>query len=498
MGPHSLSLTRSFRQQRDGLAFNNTLVLDNYLIGQSRTRSSSSLVTDSAAGATAFSCGMKSYNGAISVLPDKSPCGTVLEAAKLAGYMTGLVVTTRITDATPACFSAHVNTRGEEDRIAEQQLGEYPLGRMVDLMLGGGRCHFLPNTTEGGCRKDARNLIEDAQNKYGFHYVGDRAGFDSLKKGKKVKLPLLGLLAETDIPYEIDRKDSEYPGLAEMAKTALTALELATKDSEKGFFLMIEGSRIDHAGHDNDPAAQVREVLGYDKAWTTVIDFLDESDVPGVLVGTSDHETGGLAIARQLNESYPEYLWKPEVLEAAKHSAQYLSDKLKHFQSTSEDKTRRYIEKDLLLDGLSVDDATDEEIKRLMDHQGDSTWVFSDIISRRALIGWSTHGHSGADVNIYASDPYLTELLAGNHENTEVGHYLAKYLDVDVNAVTKTLRKKGVKKVKRDGSVVTSWPWMGRSVEESIKVHGDHSDCYHHETSHGHANLKRDGHGHFH
>lgn len=89
MGPASLSLTRSFRQYTTGLPIDDVLVLDKHLIGQSRTRSSSSLVTDSAAGATAFSCGKKSYNGAISVLPDHTPCGTVLEAAKRAGYMTG-------------------------------------------------------------------------------------------------------------------------------------------------------------------------------------------------------------------------------------------------------------------------------------------------------------------------------------------------------------------------------------------------------------------------
>jgi len=90
MGPASLSLTRSFRQYQSGLPIDDVLVLDQHLIGSSRTRSSNSLVTDSAAGATAFSCGMKSYNGAISVLPDYTPCGTVLEAAKRAGYMTGL------------------------------------------------------------------------------------------------------------------------------------------------------------------------------------------------------------------------------------------------------------------------------------------------------------------------------------------------------------------------------------------------------------------------
>lgn len=300
MGPTSLSLTRSFRQFQSGLPVDDILVLDQHLIGSSRTRSTSSLITDSAAGATAFSCGYKSYNGAISVLPDHTPCGTVMEAAKKAGYMTGLVVTTRITDATPACFAAHVNVRDEEDNIARQMIGDHPLGHVVDLMLGGGRCHFLPNTTAGSCRQDDVDVIKMAKDN-GYSYVDDRSGFDGLDFGGAVKLPMLGLLASTDIPYEIDRRfvDDVYPSLEEMARTALKALSEATRDSEQGFFLMIEGSRIDHAGHGNDPAAQVHEVMGYDKAFAAALDFLNKDEVQGVIVGTSDHETGGLATARR-------------------------------------------------------------------------------------------------------------------------------------------------------------------------------------------------------
>ena len=300
MGPTSLSLTRSFQDLLPGTSPRGLLHLDRHLVGSSRTRSTSSLITDSAAGATAFSCGIKSYNGAISVLPGHDACGTVLEAAKRAGYMTGLVVTTRITDATPACFASHVNTRGEEDRIAEQEVGEHPLGRVVDLILGGGRCHFLPNSTDGSCRADDKDVVAIAKDN-GFHYVSDRAGFDALDQGRSVKFPLLGLLAERDIPYEIDRRDVNevYPSLDEMARTALRALSDATRHSEKGFFLMIEGSRIDHAGHANDPAAQVHEVLGYDKAFESVLRFLDDDDTEGVVVSTSDHETGGLATARR-------------------------------------------------------------------------------------------------------------------------------------------------------------------------------------------------------
>ena len=96
-----------------------------------------SLITDSAAGATAFACGIKTYNRAIGVDPGRRPCGTVLEAAKLAGYLTGMVVTSKITDATPACFVSHVLDRGYENAIAEQLIGNGPLNRTVDLLFGG-------------------------------------------------------------------------------------------------------------------------------------------------------------------------------------------------------------------------------------------------------------------------------------------------------------------------------------------------------------------------
>lgn len=299
MGPASLSLTRSYRQHVDGLDHDDTLTLDKHFWGTSRTRSSNRLVTDSAAGATAFSCGKKSYNGAISVLPDFSPCGSVLEAAKKAGYHTGLVVTTDITDATPACFASHVNLREQEDEIALQEAGEGALGRVVDLMLGGGRCHFLPNTTEESCRLDDVDVTRIAQEKHSWTYMDDRAGFDSLGGGENASLPLMGLFANTDVPFEIDRRNmaNVYPSLSEMAATALRALEKATENSDKGFFLMIEGSRIDHAGHINDPASQVREVLEYDKTFKSVVDFLENSKTEGMLVATSDHETGGLSTA---------------------------------------------------------------------------------------------------------------------------------------------------------------------------------------------------------
>ncbi|KAI1201241.1 alkaline-phosphatase-like protein [Nemania serpens] len=451
MGPASLSLTRSFRQHTEGLGYGDILTLDKHFWGTSRTRSSSSLVTDSAAGATAFSCAEKSYNGAISMLPGYTPCGTVLEAAKRAGYTTGLVVTTDITDATPACFASHVNYRMQQDEIALQEIGQGPLDRVVDLMLGGGRCHFLPNTTDGGCRQDGIDVIELAQKEYGWNYIGDRPAFDEFWEGKKeVPLPMLGLFAPTDIPFELDRRNMNdvYPSLSEMAKTALRALEKATEKSDKGFFLMIEGSRIDHAGHGNDPSAQVREVLEYDKTFKAVLDFLDESKTEGVLVATSDHETGGLAVARQINANYPQYLWYPQVLANATASSEHLARRLwEHMaKSTAKDVAiedlKAFVNDELVIPGLGVSDATDDELAAVALHPELAQPAFAEMISRRAQIGWSTHGHSAVDVNIYSSGGPGTEALRGNVENTDVGKFLRSYLAVDVDAVTRELNEK--------------------------------------------------------
>lgn len=473
MGPASLSLARSFRQYRDGLPIDDILFLDKHVVGNSRTRSSDSLVTDSAAGATAFACGVKSYNGAIGVDPDQTPRGTILEALKLQGYLTGLVVTTRITDATPACFSAHVDSRGQEDQIAEQQLGNYPLGRMVDLIIGGGRCHFLPKTVPGSCRADSRNLVEEAQ-RSNWSYVGNRAEFDSLDGGKNVQLPLLGLLAPTDIPFDIDRNPEEYPSLAEQVKVALTALEEATKHSDKGFFLLIEGSRIDHAGHQNDPAAQVREVLAYDAAFKEVLDFIDSTSVDTIAISTSDHETGGLVTARQVSPNYPDYLWYPALLANSTHSGEYLVGKIVR-QHAQLDATafELFITKEIIQKDMGITDYTEAEVDAICKYVSSPSsllYFLNDMISVRSQTGWTTHGHSAVDVNIYAysnSDKlnkalYLREPytgLLGNHENIEIGLFMEAISGVDLDKVTELLKD------------TQHHPLADAKVDESIHAH---------------------------
>lgn len=500
MGPTSLSLTRSFRQLEEGLPADDVLVLDKHHIGQSRTRSSNSLITDSAAGATAFSCGKKSYNGAISVLPDHSPCGTVLEAAKAAGYKTGLVVTTRLTDATPACFASHANMRSYEDLIAEHEIGEYPLGLQVDLLMGGGRCHFLSNTTDGSCRRDNKDLVKTAKSK-GFSYINDRVGFDGLNVGSSVKLPLLALLADKNFPYEIDRRqvNEKYPSLEEMTRTALKALSDATRNSDQGFFIMIEGSRIDHAGHGNDPAAQVHEVLAYDKAFAAVLDFLEKDSTPGILVSTSDHETGGLAVARQLHETYPEYKWLPGVLSNASHSSEHLEHALNEYlrgkgKDVPESERRKYIRSEFFEKGLGIMDASDKELSRLLKSGGDvpPAYVFADMISRRAQVGWSTHGHSAADVNIFASSPRGAQPLVGNHENTEVGGFIADYLSLDLGSITEKLKNAKTSPHTSQSDSENKYAWTGKPIADDVLV--DELDTYHGDfrrVRRGHDGLEK-------
>lgn len=402
MGPASLSLTRLYLQYRDQLPYNHTLFLDSLFIGSLRTRSLSSLITDSAAGATAFACGLKTYNGAIGVDSNNKACTTLLESYKNAGYNTGLVVTTGITDATPGAFSAHVAYRLMEDEIADQQIHGTGQGRVVDLIIGGGRCHFH------GCRNDDRNLLEEAKAE-GWNIANDK---ESLAKADK--LPLLSLLASYDIPFDIDR-GNEYPTLAEQTQKALEML----KDSEKGFFLLVEGSRIDHAGHFNDPAAQVREVLAYDEAWQTAVRFAEQYDGDIVVLGTSDHETGGLSVAKQINETYPEYMWLPEILDQVQHLGEYMVHelrKLKEKHDFSIEDVRKMVK------DYGIKDATEEELLKVMEGGMDA---FVTMVNLRAQIGWLTHGHSAVDVNIYGWDKGRgLNGLEGNVENIDIGKWM--------------------------------------------------------------------------
>lgn len=244
-GPASFTAAREFQRIISGAEDGFQFAMDEMLVGSSRTRSYDSLVTDSAAGATAYSCGIKTNNDAVAVDEKGKPCGTLLEAAKRQGWKTGMIVTSRVTHATPASFAAHVKMRWNEARIAEQLIGEagYPFGISVDLLMGGGKCFFMPSGMSKKCgRKDLLDLINIADKK-GVRIVSTRKEFDLMKENEK--LPLFGLFADDHISYEIDRNPLKEPSLKEMVQKGLKILKAAVeRDEAPGFFLLIEGSKI--------------------------------------------------------------------------------------------------------------------------------------------------------------------------------------------------------------------------------------------------------------
>ncbi|KAJ3189134.1 hypothetical protein HDU85_002759 [Gaertneriomyces sp. JEL0708] len=435
LGPAGVTMARNFFDYLEGIdGAQGMLELDTLLVGASRTRSADSLITDSAAGATAFACGIKTYNGAIAVDVQKKPCATVLEAAKDAGYLTGMVVTSRITHATPACFAAHVASRASENAIALQEIGQTPLGLTTDLLFGGGSCQFQPNASATSCRADKIDAFSVARgNGYAVLTPDIRDDFDNLEPSQ-AKLPLINLFAPDHMDFEIDRNPKVQPSLAEMTQKALDILSHSSKKNDKaGFFLMIEGSRIDMAAHNNDPATHVRETLAYNEAIKAVKSFVDRNPQT-VVISVSDHETGGLSIGRQNDpDKYPAYLWKPAVLAGVQRSLEVLALELANWSGGSS-KKRDYVENYVIPVILNVTDASAEEVDGVATARSAPLTLskLSDIVSPRAQIGWTTHGHSAVDVNLYAYG-YRSEKLRGNHENTDVGQFLIETLGVQTN-----------------------------------------------------------------
>jgi alkaline phosphatase len=238
--------------------------------GFSKTNSADDLITDSAAGATAFSIGEKTNNGAIGVDRNNVPKKTFLEIAVEKGLGTGLVSSCAVTHATPASFIAHQPSRNMYEEIAADFLKVD-----IDVFIGGGRNHFNK-------RKDGRDLLSELEAK-NYEVV---TTMDSLKyvKGNKVA----GLISEEHPePYALGRGNM-------LGDASEFAINLLKKDSE-GFFLMIEGSQIDWGGHDNNVPYIVTEMLDFDRVVGRVLEFASK-DKETLVVITADHETGGFSI----------------------------------------------------------------------------------------------------------------------------------------------------------------------------------------------------------
>lgn len=267
----------------DGMGFNQVQLARHYAAptqrlwmdllpvrGELRTRSANNAVTDSAAAGTAMACGIKTDNGKIGMNPDKVSYSSILELLDQKGWRTGLAATSAISHATPAAFSAHVDSRDKQREIALQQAGGG-----VDVMLAGGT-KFWRNETYG--------LAE----KTGYTMVDTREAMLSHKSGA-----VIGMFAEDGLTtYEPE------PMLSEMTATAIQLLGAKGSDwfaPQPKFFLMVEGSQIDWAGHANDTDRMVRQTLLFDMAVREALEFA-RRDGHTLVIVTADHETGGLQL----------------------------------------------------------------------------------------------------------------------------------------------------------------------------------------------------------
>ena len=308
MGMTTMTAARIYKVGEDGELTMDTLPEAAFI----KTFSKNSQVTDSAPSMAAYMTGVKMDNEVISMSPETTsydpatlkdfvtgadstcattngkPVTTLLELAKTAGMGTGVVSTTRITHATPAATYAHICHRDGENTIANQMVPggtgfNSALGDGIDVVMGGGLRHFLPKGT-GSSRTDARDLVAEMKVK-GYSFAASKSEFDKLPASGK----LLGLFTASHMAYDLDRDPAKEPSLAEMTTRSIEQL----KGNPKGFFLMVEGGRIDHALHETTARKALQDTAAFDEAIKVALEkmkVIDPTLKNTLIVVTADHD----------------------------------------------------------------------------------------------------------------------------------------------------------------------------------------------------------------
>lgn len=309
MGMTTMTAARIYKVGEDGELTMDTLPETAFI----KTFSADSQVTDSAPSMGAYMTGVKTNNAVVSMSAGTAaydpatlrnyaagadttcpttgngkPATTMLELAKAAGMGTGVVSTARITHATPAAAYAHICHRDGENTIATQMVPggsgyNAALGDGMDVVMGGGLRHFLPKGT-GSSRTDSRDLVAEMKAK-GYSYATNKTDFDKLPASGK----LLGLFTSSHMAYDLDRNSSNEPSLAEMTSRSIDQL----KSNTKGFFLMVEGGRIDHALHETTARKALQDTVAFDEAIKVSIEkmrVIDPDLKNTLIVVTADHD----------------------------------------------------------------------------------------------------------------------------------------------------------------------------------------------------------------
>jgi alkaline phosphatase len=345
---------------------------------------------------------------------------SVLEAAGLLGKSTGIVATSEVQHATPAAFTAHTPSRKGMDDIAEQQVYNG-----LDLVLGGGGDFLDPRK-----RADREDLTVVLK-RLGYSLVRNVAEMRAVKSGR-----LWGVFDARAMTCEKSRNPEIEPSLAEMTAKAIEILS----QNEKGFFLMVEGSQIDWAGHGNDPVAYAADALAFDRAVQGALDFARQ-DGHTVVIVVSDHGTGGISFGSATsNQGYDTRALGLFVdpLKKALISAHELEKEI--LKMTDEGQVRQALQTRYALEDLS-----DPELARVMDYcadvktgrikSGKLDAVIGPMLSKRAAIGWTTTGHVGGDVALAVYHP-TGDRPMGVIDNTDVNRYMQRLFGLNLDELT--------------------------------------------------------------
>ncbi|WP_218312901.1 alkaline phosphatase [Alteromonas antoniana] len=396
MGPAYTTAYRNYQDNPD-TAMVEPVVFDDILVGNASTypAQESGYVTDSAASATALASGVKSYNGAIGVDSNRQPVKSVLHLAKERGMRTGLAVTSQIVHATPASYVAHNESRKNYDALAESFFDDrINNGFVVDVMLGGGTKYF---------EREDRDIVAEFIDA-GFQYADSYNSLAAVPRGEQV----LGLFAPVGLPPALD--DKRKNRLAYLTEHAIKHLE-----NDNGFFLLVEASQVDWAGHSNDIASAMAEM--HDLALT--MDYLKsyvKANPDTLVVLTADHSTGGLTIGAK-----GDYRWSPEFLKNMKASVSAIA-----MAMTEEDAPGAFVADQL---GFSL---ADDEVAHFDDvatlDDAERVKALKAFLDGKTNTGWTTSGHTGVDVEVFAFGSGA-DALRGQLDNTDIAKRLMAFVE---------------------------------------------------------------------
>ncbi len=412
------------------------------------TYSANSMITGSAAAATAFATGCKTWEDSrkarcLSMRPDSvllptveelgsdmqwRPVATVLEGARLMGKSVGLVATCRMSHATPAAFASHWHSRYDDNIIMEQMVYQG-----IDVLFGGGFGYLIPDTQANGERQDSENLDRVLLSN-GYKIVSMR---DTLLALASSTPRVWGLFAGGHMVHDIDRQLIE-PGQPSLEEMTRKAIEILSKNPE-GFFLMVEGSQVDWSSHDNDPVGVITDYIAFDRAVKVALDFARSHPEQKTLVLVlPDHDNGGMSLGHR---DIGSYMFKPEDMIDKLDNAVLTANGvewliLNDAGNAASDSIKRIITK-----YYGIEDLTDDETEAIITGLADTPYVnlrrvIGPILSARAGIGWTTFDHTGNDVPMFS---YGLSRVPRTLDNTDIAHLCAGAMGFDLKDVTDRL-----------------------------------------------------------